>query len=261
MILHNDIHFGPDGLADGSDALFNQIHIIGLHQAGALLLAEGRSIFIEGKEVNLDGVITLRDSFLCILDIRFGGVSRNDVVIPTELKLTGIGAQMITTLAPQQNVQRRVQGLTTDIPKGHIQCGQARKEHRATVLAPEGLLIDAFPDDLVLHGIHADDQVAQIPDHAERAVAAGAIGHRGLSVTINAFIRVDTAANGVPRGIIPAHRSAGFSASITAFNGVEEHNVNFCDFHLLFSPFHFIMCLVDSHAGWIGRLGYRMIQL
>lgn len=57
-----------------------------------------------------------------------------------------------------------------------------------------------IPDHFVVERVHADDETGQVPDHAERSRRRDSIGQSGLAVAVDAFVRINPAQDGPPRG-------------------------------------------------------------
>ena len=117
---------------------------------------------------------------------------------PSIGELAGVGAQVIPALAAQQLVDRHVERLALDVPQGDVQGGDAGKDDGPAILSPEGGLVELIPDDLVVQRVHADDQLGQIPDHAEGSGSGNAIGQGGFAVAVDALVRINTAEDGTP---------------------------------------------------------------
>lgn len=113
-------------------------------------------------------------------------------VAPTELKLTGIGAQPLVCLAAEQLIDRRAQGFAANVPQSDIDRAHARVEDVSAAHAPKRCAEQVFPDRFDLHRIFADDARGQVAHDADARLCARAIGQADFADAADSFIGIDT---------------------------------------------------------------------
>ena len=179
VVLDDDIHSGAYRFPHGSQALHTHGQRFGIHFVQYPLLIKEAALFVNGKEIDLYGVIALGHAAFGNVRIVLGRYHHLVLWAKAALDLAGIGAQALPLLAAKELIQRHVEEFALDIPQGDVQRGDARKNHRASVLCPKGGFVQLVPDDLVFQSVHADDQLCQVLHHAHRRVIAHAIGQGG----------------------------------------------------------------------------------
>ncbi|CUO42810.1 Uncharacterised protein [Flavonifractor plautii] len=217
--LDDNVHIGTAGVADGLDALIGDLQLVLLENAAtgpALVFA----LHVEAQGIHLDAVVAVLlglDTGLAV----FLGVDKGlGHLAPVKLDLAGIGAQLLVGLAAQQVVDGGVEGFALDIPQGDVDGAHGAVNHRAAAQAPEGVM-QAGPNGLVVHGVHADDQLGKVPAHAHRGLLGVAVGQTHFAVTADAVLRVDAHHNRIP----------GAAGDRGLTNGDEEH-VDAGNFHV-----------------------------
>ena len=102
MVLHDDVHVRTHLLAHGGNAVAHEVHEARAQKARGVLVAEAVPVhLIEGEEVDLDGVVTLVDRLTGVAAVVLKGDGRRLPVIPAELQLARIAAQLVAHLATQ----------------------------------------------------------------------------------------------------------------------------------------------------------------
>ena len=211
MVLHDDVHVGADGLTAGGHAVLHYLDVVGGEQAGLDLTGHGLAlgcvagavpdgaVHIVVEEVQLHAVVALSHGDAAVL----GVLLRLAALVvgagaPAVGQLAGVGAQVVPALAAQQLVDGHVEELALDIPQGDVDGADAGEDHRAAILTPEGALIKFIPDDLVVQGVHANNQRGKVLDHAEGRGSGDAVGEGGFTIAVDTFVGIDTAEDGAP---------------------------------------------------------------
>ena len=205
--LHDDVQIVSASLAAGGDALHGPLQVV-LAIAAADLRALAapnlgqRGIGIGGGKhgVHLDGVIAVPDGVFSDL-IVFLGIEQQsqalalvlylDEVAPAELKLGGIGPQLVVGLAADELIHGDAQDLALDVPAGDVDGRHGGGNHHAAAHAPEGVAVQMLPDFLGVKGIHADDELGKILALAEGCLEAVAVGQASLAPAVDALVGID----------------------------------------------------------------------
>ena len=144
---------------------------------------------------------------------------------PAELQLAGIGAQFGADLSAQQLPDGSVQRLAADIPECGVDSADGAEGDDTAALPPEGVMEQVVPDRFIGHGIHANAEGGQLPQHAHRAKCSGIKADRSLTAAIKPFVGIDPADDGAPAGAA----------------AVQQKNFHTSDFHaMLRAPFPFL---------------------
>ena len=212
MDLDDDVHIVAAGLTAGRDALHRALQVV-LTVAAADLVALGlddlsKGLALQGSKdgVHLDGVITLGDGVAGHIIVLLRVIEQVQAVVglddlsPAELKLGGVGAQLVVGLAADQLVHGDVQSLALDIPAGNVDGRHGGGDHHAAAHAPEGVAVQVLPDLLGVEGIHADDQLGKVLALAEGGLGAVAVGQAGLAPAVDALVGVDLHGNKAAEG-------------------------------------------------------------
>ncbi len=213
MVFHNDVHIRSHGFAASGDTILNHLNIVRREQTRLNFTGHrfafgrvarpvpNRSVHIIVKEVELYAVITLRHCDFTVLSIFLGlAALMIGAGTPAVCKLACIRAQIVAAFSAQQLINGDAEVFAFDVPQGDIERGDTGKNHRAAILPPEGAFVKLIPDHFVVKRVHADDETGQVPDHAERSGRRDSIGQSGLAVAVDAFVRINPAQDGPPRG-------------------------------------------------------------
>ena len=103
MVLHDDVHIVPGGFPGGFHAGLHHLELLRCKQSGGIQERERFPSLVPVKEVDLDGVKTLGQRQFYIMRVVLG-LNRPQVLSdtdlsPAELKLAGVGAQLVPHFA------------------------------------------------------------------------------------------------------------------------------------------------------------------
>ena len=230
VVLDDDVNIG-ELLADGSHAALDPLIERTVGEAFLGQVRDFLGVLVVGGEVDLHRVVALADGVADDVHILLVGAPGTDLGGPAELQLTCVAAQLVTALAAQQLVDGHAQSLALDVPQCDVQSGHTGEDDHAAALTPEGALQDCLPNQLGVHGVHADDMVGHVDDHAIRCGITGAVSDTRFAVAVDAFIGIDAATDRITGAAL--------------FAGIQNPDVYFRNLHgalLLFM----ISALVDS---------------
>ena len=208
--------------ADQGNALFGGVHNFRAQVPRGIQVVDIRAGFALLEEIDLNRSISLVDGRLAGVLVFFQGAA---AVIglspPAKLQLACVGPKPVPLLPAQQLVHRRAVVFALDIPKRGVNRADSGHDDGAVPLCPEGVLVQLFPDNLVVEGVHAKDYPRVILQQLIGCRRAGDNGNAGLANAIDSLVGIDTADNWPDR---------------TGAFGFQLHNINAYDFHSLSTP-------------------------
>ena len=132
------------------------MHAFGIHidvvrrkKTETTIFAKDIAFIVPVQEVDLDGIVTISKCQFSSLDIIFHRDGWRVVISPTELQLACVAANLITTFAAQQLMQRHLQCFAFDIPQSDVNGADAAVPESAAVLSPKGAKHHVIPKDFV----------------------------------------------------------------------------------------------------------------